>query len=137
MGNLVVSALNLAVAAGIGLGVGWLCERLPLSPSVQTVTAGVFGVLLASIAVAVLWIMASPPPLHIRAVSFGIMESGIALGVSAVLSIALHHALPFIAAALGLSALETHRGLVVGVLAAILAATWFSLGLGVAGTVES
>lgn len=116
---------GLALAASLlgGVGIGWLCERLPVVPLLQTIAAGVLGVFIGSLAAAVFWLMNPPPEAPIVAVSFGLAESVVVMLTSAFVALVLHSVLGAAAVMAYLPLLAAHRAILVGVIASLYGAS--------------
>ena len=121
----------LIVGAAAGLGLGWLCERLPLPAVLQTTLAGVLASLVASFAAAVLWMAGPPPPVDIKAVTFGLAEALTPLALVVAPALSLHFLLASAAVVARIPVAAAHRGIVVGLVGAVFGVATFALGLGV------
>ena len=65
----------LVIGMVIGLATGFVAERVPTAPVIQSIAAALVGMLLASVAAAGMWLLRPPPDVEILAVSFGLRLS--------------------------------------------------------------
>jgi len=121
----------LAVAV-IGVAVGFACERLPVTPVVQTTGAGLIGVLLGSFTAAILWLVSPPPAVQVKAVSFGLLETMIVLVATVAVAVALHFGLGASASFVRWPVLAIHRAMIVSVVGGLFGVLSFLKGGGVA-----
>jgi hypothetical protein len=121
-------ALLIGVVAGVATG--YVAARVPVPPILQSVGAAVVGMLLASLAAAVVWLLRPPPDATVLAVNFGMRRAGVVGACLAVGAAALHATLDRAGGAT-LPALAGRRAILFGLIGAMYGAVSAVSGLGV------
>jgi hypothetical protein len=124
------NTIALLLGVLVGLTTGWVCERLPVVPVLQTTGAGLLGVLLGTAAAAILWLVARPPAVEIKAVSFGLFEGLLVLVASGAVGATLHYGLGKVASSLHWPTLAAHRAIIVSVIGGVCGVLSFVAGSG-------
>jgi hypothetical protein len=116
--------ITLLIGGALGALAGYVAERLPIPPVIQSIGAAIGGGILASVACGIAWLLRPPPDASVMAIGFGIFEFGVASLILGALAGALHMALGR-ASSSGISVLATHRGVITGVVGGVYAAIAF------------
>lgn len=104
--------------------VGYLCQRAPVSPAVQSIGAALLGGLVALTSRSLLWILRNAGKAGVGAVSVGIAESLGGIAGLLVLALAGHWALGWLGAALGIP-VGDYRPLILAILSGLCATLLF------------
>lgn len=119
----------LIVAIAIGCLAGSAMRYVPMPAFWQTQAALAVGWLVASIAMAISWLVSPPAGVDVLAISFGLSEAALTVVVIAVLG-ALAHWLLTGPGAVVAPTLTAYRTLVVSLVGAALGAIGFAKGIG-------
>jgi hypothetical protein len=114
------------IAIVVGFATGYLAQRVPVAPVLQSAGAAVVGMLLASLAAGMIWLLRPSPDAGVLAVSIGIAE-GVLIGLAVAFVAGVIHAILGWA---GHAALASHRGILLGLLGALYGAIASMSGFG-------